>query len=163
MKYSEGFKSSIINKVIRGNGKSIQEIVRETGVSAATLNRWLRKHKAGILVLDGREGELKPSQRNPAEKFSLLLESRGLEDKAWGEWLRQKGLHSEHLPLWEQELASFMREKNKDINKENSELKKRNKELEKELARKEKALAEAAILITLKKKYLHLFQEDGEN
>ena len=75
--------------------------------------------------------------------------TKGEEQK--GEWLRQHGLHSEHLPLWEQELTAVMNNKQSDLNQKNAELKKENKRLQKELERKEKALAEAAVLLTLKK------------
>jgi hypothetical protein len=47
--------------------------------------------------------------------------------------------------------------------KENAELRRENKRLQKELARKEKALAEAAVLLTLKKKHQNLFAEAEES
>jgi transposase len=106
---------------------------------------------------------LTPSQRSPGEKLALLLESKTLPENALGEWLRQNGLHSEHLALWEQELSTMVRDKQANLNEENKALRKQNKELQKELARKEKALAEAAILITLKKKFPNLFQEEEEH
>lgn len=49
----------------------------------------------------------------------------------------------------------------KDKN-ENSQLRKENRQLKKELARKEKALAEAAVLLTLKKNFPTLFEDDEE-
>lgn len=163
MKYTDGFRGSIIKKVLHGGGKSAWQVAQETGVNVTTIQNWLRKHKAGSLVLDGSEGGQTPGQRSPTEKLALLMESRGLDETRRGEWLRQNGLHSEHLPLWEQELTNMMNDKQTDLTTENSVLKKRNKELEKELARKDKALAEAAVLLTLKKNFQHLFQEDGES
>lgn len=49
----------------------------------------------------------------------------------------------------------------KDKN-ENSQLRKENRQLKKELARKEKALAEAAVLLTLKKNFPTLFEDNEE-
>jgi transposase-like protein len=80
-----------------------------------------------------------------------------------GEWLRQHGLHSEHLPLWEQELTSIMKDKQTDMRNDNANLRKENKRLQKENERQKKALAEAAILLTLKKKFQNLFVEDEED
>lgn len=37
--------------------------------------------------------------RQLAEKISLLLESRGPADEELSEWLRDNGLHSEHLSV----------------------------------------------------------------
>lgn len=57
----------------------------------------------------------------------------------------------------------MMNEKKSEIDAENVALKKQNKELKAELATKEKALAEAAVLLTLKKNFRHLFQVEGED
>lgn len=111
--------------------------------------------------MDDTDG-VPPHQRNPGEKLSLLLESKTLPEDKKGEWLRQQGLHSEHLPLWEQELTTIMNDKQADLNLKNKELKKENKRLQRELERKEKALAEAAVLLTLKKKYHNLFSNEDE-
>jgi len=161
MKYSIGFRASVVKKVQDGSGKSVLQVSKDTGVSVATINRWIQQFKSGTISLDGCDS-LTPSQRNPGEKLSLLLESKTLPIEKRGEWLRQNGIHSEHLPLWEQELTSIMTDKQTDLNQENILLRKENKRLEKELARKEKALAETAVLLTLKKKYHNLFEDDGE-
>jgi transposase-like protein len=57
VKYSDGFRGSIIKKVLAG--KTAYQISRETGINAATVQSWCQKHEAGTLVLDGSEGELK--------------------------------------------------------------------------------------------------------
>ena len=161
MKYTDGFRGSIIRQVLAG--KSAYQVAQETGVNVATVGNWLNKHKSGTLVLDGSEGEPKPSSRSPVEKLALLMQSKSLLETERGEWLRQNGLHSQHLSLWEQELTTMMNDKKSEIDAENVSLKKQNNELRTELAIKEKALAEAAILLTLKKNFRHMFQEDGES
>ncbi len=159
MKYSEGFRASIVKKTQDGSGRSVYKVARETGINAATIKNWITQFKNGTLDMDGCDA-ITPSQRNPGEKLALLLESQIIPEDKKGEWLRQHGLHSEHLPLWEQELASIMNDKQSDLRAENTELKKSNKQLQKEIKRQEKALAELAILISLKKKYPNLFEEN---
>lgn len=161
MKYSAGFRSSVIRMTLDGSGRSIGEIAQETGVSDQTIRNWLERRRLGKLDVDEATG-VRPDQRNPGEKLSLLLESKSLDEQARGEWLRQHGLHSEHLPLWEQELSRIMNDKQTELNQKNAELKKENKRLKRELERKEKALSEAAVLLTLKKKFHTLFQEEDE-
>ncbi len=56
-----------------------------------------------------------------------------------------------------------MNDKQADMRNDNAKLRKENKRLQKENERQKKALAEAAILLTLKKKYHHLFAEDRED
>jgi len=155
--------------MIERGEKSVYQVAKETGISSGTINNWIQKHKDGKLALDSCD-DLTPSQRGPTEKLALLLESKTLNDVNRGEWLRQQGLHSEHLPLWEQELAGMVQDKENALKTENITLKKEKKQLEKnlrakerELAIKEKALADVAVLLTLKKKHRNLFQDDEEN
>lgn len=162
MRYSEGFRASIVKKTQDGSGRSIYQIARETGINPLTIKNWIAKFKHGRLSLDGSD-TITPSQRSPGEKLALLLESQTLEDDTKGEWLRTHGLHSEHLPMWEQELVSIMNDKQTDLKAENTQLKKENKALQKEMKRQEKALSELAILISLKKKYPNLFEENEED
>ena len=56
-----------------------------------------------------------------------------------------------------------MNDKQTDLKTENARLKKENKELQKEKKRQDKALAELEILISLKKKYQNLFEENEED
>lgn len=162
MRYSQGFKASIIKKLQDGSGRSVYSLARETGINAATIKSWLAKAKNGILNT-GQNCELTPSQRSLGEKLSLLLESQKISEEDKGEWLRVHGLHSEHIPLWEQELVSIMSNKEGDLKAELEDLKRINKKLKRENERQQKALAEAAILITLKKNYPNLFEDDGDD
>jgi transposase-like protein len=152
MTYSKGFKSSIVRRVVEGGTKSVYQVAKETGIGSTTIHSWIEMHKAGKLALESTD-ELTPSGRSPGEKLALLLESKTLDDESRGEWLRKQGLHSEHLPLWEQELAGMVQDKQSALKDENASLKKEKKQLEKdlkakerELAVKEKALADAAVL-----------------
>ena len=162
MRYSEGFRRSIVRKVQESDGKSLDDIARDHGIHPATLGRWIQQFRAGKLEGDGADG-IQPSHRNPGEKLALLLESRTVEPEALGEWLRRNGMHSEHLRLWEQELGTMAANNENKTNDEISQLRKENKALKKELARKEKALAETAVLLTLKKKYPTIFEHNEED
>jgi len=138
MKYSIGFRASIIRKTLDGSGRSVYQIARETGINYTTITGWIEQHKAGKLSLDGCDA-VTPDQRNPGEKLALLLEGKAMAEDGRGELLRQHGLHSEQLPLWEQELTSIM----------NANLRKENRRLQKENERQKKALAEVAIVLIL--------------
>ena len=94
----------------------------------------------------------------PKEKYQLVLEAAGIDNEQLGLFLRERGLHSEHLTIWDQELREMIEKKNDKKDVELKALKKRNQELEKELQRKEKALAEAAALLLLKKSWMLLWR-----
>ncbi|TVR85927.1 MAG: helix-turn-helix domain-containing protein [Spirochaetaceae bacterium] len=161
MRYSSGMKAAIIKRILPPNGETISEVSRETGVATATIHYWKKQAAEGMLDLG--DGEVRPRDRSPGEKFTLLLESKSVDGERHGEWLRSRGLHTEHLPLWEQELREIVSDKEKKQREELAELKRKNKELEKELQRKDKALAETAALLVLKKKAEAIWGDDEED
>ena len=161
MGYSQGFKESVLKKVLPPEGRSVAEVSRETGVAAWTIYQWKRAAREGTLV--GAGGEVRPRDRKPAEKLRLLIEGNALEEQLRGEWLREHGLHSEHLTLWEQELRDVVTDKDQKLRHELAETKKKLKATERELHRKEKALAEMAALLTLKKKADAIWGDDEED
>jgi len=139
-----------MKKILPPENRSISEVAKEIGISEQTIYNWKKMAKNGTLVLDAET--ISPVSLDRIEKFSLLLESKGRGEETVGAWLREKGLHSEHLNLWEQELQDILKDKDTKYREENVRLKKEKRELEKELRRKDKALAEVAALLTLKKK-----------
>jgi len=80
-----------------------------------------------------------------------LMESKKIPKEELGEFLRKRGLHSQHLTLWDQEFAEMVKDNGKKQEKKVRDLQKKVRELEKELNRKDKALAETAALLVLKK------------
>ena len=160
MRYSDDFRHRVVAEVLPPRNRSVAEVCAEYGISSWSFYRWKKAAKNGTL----EHGAMKPSERPLAEKLALLLEGTRLAEDQRGEWLRSRGLHSEHLSLYEQEIRDVMTEKEKRQREQIEQLRKQNKQLERELSRKEKALAEMAALVALKKK-LDLFygEEDEES
>jgi len=156
MKYSRAIRLSVLAKILPPNNQSIRSVSREHGISEQTIRNWKAESISGKLSDDNAEKS--PAYYSSSEKYGLLMESAKLSDDALGTFLRERGLHSEHLTLWNQELREMV--KNKSIQRDTGVKadKKRIRELEKELARKEKALAEAAALLILKKKLEALWE-----
>jgi transposase-like protein len=160
MKYSKRFKETVLRKVLPPENRSIPEVAKEMGISDQTIYNWKKMLENGeeLLIEDNS-----PSSIGRIEKFNLLLEGKSISEEESGKWLREKGLHSEHLNLWEQELKDILKDKETELKHENAKLKKANKELERELRRKEKALAEVAALLTLKKKAAAIWGEKEDD
>ncbi|MDA3956963.1 transposase [Oceanispirochaeta sp.] len=91
MKYSPGFRVSIIRKTQDGSGRSTSQLAPKTGISYTTILNWIEKYRTGKLSLDDADG-MTPHQRNPGEKLALLLENKILPEEQKGEWLRQHRL-----------------------------------------------------------------------
>ena len=76
MRYSQGFKESILRKMLPPENRRVTEMSRETGVAAWTLYQWKRAVREG--KLDPSDGQLRPGDRNPAEMLRLLLQGNSL-------------------------------------------------------------------------------------
>lgn len=159
MKYSRRMKESALRKVLPPENQSVSEVAREMGISDQTIYHWKRQAEDGTLSLEGTGS---PRDTVQLERYNLLLESKSMSEQDLGVWLREKGLHSEHLTLWQQEIQDTLSNKDTTLMEENRRLKKEKKELERELRRKEKALAEMAALLTLKKKAEAIWGDKGD-
>ena len=161
MRYSQRLRSAVLRKVLPPESRPITDVGEEFGISVQTIQSWIRL--AGKGILSPEDSATAPKAKPIAERFELILEGARRSEEEKGAWLREKGLHEEHLVLWEQEIRSSMTEKDNQVKTENAALKKRNRELQKELARKEKALAELAALLTLKKKLGEILADDEDD
>jgi transposase-like protein len=148
--YSRSVKVGILKKVLPPGKRSIAEVSRETGVSEQTIRNWINGEASGSL--DEKDGEKGPRNLSSIEKYGLLMESKTVPKEELGEFLRKRGLHSQHLSLWDQEFAEMVKDSGKKQEKKVRDLQKKVRQLEKELGRKDKALAETAALLVLKKK-----------
>jgi len=159
MKYSKRLKETALRKILPPEDRSVSEVAREMGISEQTIYNWKKQAENGTLFIEETGS---PIQTGQLEQYNLILESKSINEDRIGEWLREKGLHSEHLNLWEQEIKDTLSNKDNKLKLENQKLKKEKKDLEKELRRKDKALAEMAALLTLKKKAEAIWG-DGED
>ena len=96
MKYTTSFRNSVLKKILPPSNRSVTSVSKETGVAVVTINNWLAKLKEGKMSLD-EDDENPSSMRNSREKLDLLIEYQTVSEENQGEWLRQHGLHSEHL------------------------------------------------------------------
>lgn len=156
MFYDEKIKESVVKKVLSQGGPSVASISREMGIHPNTVYYWInRSDNSGV-----KRKKLSPRKYGLLEKFKNLLASKEKSNEELGKFLREKGIHSEHLELWEEEIKKALSydENNKQIKSQEKEIEK----LRKELAKKDKALAEMSALIWLKKKYLKLLEEEED-
>lgn len=159
MHYSRSVEVSILKKILPPESRSVRSVSKETGVSEQTIRKWQNQIKIGKFTSE--TDEKSPRSYLPKEKYHIVMEAARLSEEDLGGFLRERGLHSEHLTLWDQELREMIKDRSDQKDKELKARQKRIRELEKELTRKEKALAEAAALLVLKKKLGDLTEEIG--
>ncbi len=159
MGYSRAVKVSILRRVLPPNNESISKVSEEMGLNDQRIRNWVKQTSGSQLLIE----ETSPRFINAQEKYLLLKEAASISEADKGTFLRERGLHSEHLTLWDQELREMMSQKQDLKNQEVKVLKKRVIQLEKELHRKEKALAEAAALLIFKKKFEDVMMESEDD
>ena len=111
MKYSEAFKTKMVQKML--GGRSANSVAQEAGVNQPTLSKWLRDART-LRVVPKRKSEQEPRksvERRPVdwsaeEKLSAVQRARGLMGSELGEFLRSQGLHEEQLREWQQSVET---------------------------------------------------------
>jgi transposase len=157
MDFKEGFKREMVRKLLLPGGKGAAELSREIGVTPQTLYNWRDKYGH---VSDAMTRRRRSSGLSSGERAKAVLDFARLPQAETGEWLRQRGLQSDDLALWENELLA-MTEGNV-YKEENRLLRTTNKGLSKDLLKKDKALAELSAIIILQKKMADLFPREEE-
>jgi len=174
MRYSEGFKARMVQRMLKPEAASASELSRDIGVPQQTLSRWLRRARRlhGMNAKEQHHSDNgDPSARRPRdwsadEKLEAVLQAAAMSDEDLGAFLRKRGLHEADLTVWRKTVLDAARvalsgRSGKKRRRRTKEAR-RIRELEKELVRKEKALAETAALLVLKKKVQQIWgDEDG--
>jgi transposase-like protein len=165
--YSEAVKADVRRRMNPPNRQSVAEIAQELGIHAITLYKW---RKAWRL-----QGEVVPaSERDPegwsaTDKFTVVLETAGLNATELGAYCRERGLFPEQVERWRQasqdanEKPVLTLKEQRELEKLRAQDQREIKRLKQELRRKEKALAEAAALLIAAKEIQAFWGEDGDD
>ena len=140
------------------------DVRRRMGIHVITLYKWRKTWRL--------QGEVVPaSQKDPegwgsADKFTVVLESAGLNSTELAAYCRERGLFPEQVDRWRQAAQDANAQplltmaEQKDLEKRHQADQREIKRLQQELRRKDKALAEAAALLIASKKIQAYWGED---
>jgi DNA-binding transcriptional MerR regulator len=154
-RYGQAFKTKVVARLLPPNTASIEEVSREVGVSADTLERW----RAEALTTPARERAWSASAR-----LDAVITTAPMDDAARSAWCREHGIYPQELAAWRASATQALAEpeEQRASPQETASDRRRIKQLERELRRKDKALAETAALLVLSKKLEAIFQK-GED
>ncbi len=163
-RYSKERKDAVIQKMMPPLNTPISQLIKETGISDATLYTWRKQaRKQGLTVPgDGKN----PEDWSSEDKFAVVLETATLNEAELAEYCRKKGLYVEQIAAWKASCLSANKnqaQQKKQLQEQRSQDKKKIRQLEKELVRKEKALAETAALLVLRKKADAIWGDDQDD
>ena len=165
-RYSEAVKADVRRRMSPPMRQSVARISEELGIHVMTLYKWRKTWRLQGEVVPASEKE--PEGWSAADKFTVVLETAGLNATELSAYCRQKGLYPEQVDRWRQasqdanEKPVLTMKEQKELEKLRAQDQREIKALKQELRRKEKALAEAAALLMLRKKWEVFCSEDAE-
>ena len=165
-RYSEAVKADVRRRMSPPHRQSVARISEELGIHVITLYKWRKAWRLQGEVVPASEKE--PEGWSAADKFTVVMETAGLNATELNAYGRQKGLYPEQVDRWRQaaqdanEKPVLTMKEQKELEKLRAQDQREIKQLKQELRRKEKALAEAAALLVLRKKWEAFCSEDAE-
>ena len=166
-RYSETVKADVRRRMTPPARQSVAQISKELGIHLATLYAWRKAWRLQGEVVPASEKA--PESWSSADKFTVVLESSGLNATELGAFCRERGLYPEQVDRWRQAAqdananSMLTMADQKDLEKRHQQDQREIKRLQQELRRKDKALAEAAALLMASKKIQAYWGEDGED
>jgi transposase len=166
-RYSEAVKADVRRRMSPPHRQSVAQISAELGIHVVTLYNWRKTWRL--------QGEVVPaSQKDPegwgaTDKFTVVLETAGLNVTELSAYCRERGLYPEQVERWRQasqdanEKPVLTLKEQKELERLRAQDQREIKRLKQELRRKEKALAEAAALLIASKKIQAFWGEDGDD
>jgi transposase len=149
--YSEAVKADVRRRMSPPQRQSVARIAEELGIHVITLYKWRKAWRLQGEVVPASEKD--PEGWSASDKFTVVLETAGLNATELSAYCRERGLYPEQVERWRQAAT--------DANEKPVLTLKEQKELER-LTRKDKALAEAAALLLVTKKMQALWGEVEE-
>ena len=95
MRYSNGFRTRMVQRLATPHGPSAGQLADAVGVSQATLSRWLRE--AGTLGTSSQPSESprrdmsgkRPQDRSAEEKLQAVIDASSVSEEDLGAFLRR--------------------------------------------------------------------------
>ena len=165
-RYSEAVKADVRRRMSPPHRQSVAWISEELGIHLATLYNWRKAWRLQGEVVPSSEKE--PEGWSAADKFTVVLESAGLNATELSAYCRERGLFPEQVERWRQAAQDanakpvLTMAEQKELEKLRAQDQREIKALRKELQRKEKAMAEMAALLVLQKKWDAFCSEEEE-
>jgi len=99
-RYSEAVKADVRRRVSPPHRQSVAQISAELGIHVASLYNWRKAWRLQGEVVPASEKE--PEGCDSTYKFTVVLETAGLNATELSAYFRERGLYPEHVERWRQ-------------------------------------------------------------
>jgi transposase-like protein len=166
-RYSEAVKADVRRRMSPPQRQSVSQISAELGIHVVTLYNWRKSWRLQGEVVPASEKD--PEGWGATDKFTVVLETAGLNATELSAYCRERGLFPEQVERWRQasqdanEKPVLTLKEQRELERLRAQDQREIKRLKQELRRKEKALAEAAALLIASKKIQAFWGEEGDD
>ena len=166
-RYSEAVKADVRKRMSPPHRQSVAQISAELGIHVVTLYNWRKTWRLQGEVVPASEKD--PEGWGATDKFTVVLETAGLNATELSAYCRERGLYPEQVERWRQasqdanDKPVLTLKEQKELERLRAQDQREIKRLKQELRRKEKAPAEAAALLIASKKIQAIWGEDGDD
>jgi transposase-like protein len=166
-RYSEAVRADVRRRMSPPHRQSVARISAELGIHVVTLYNWRKTWRLQGEVVPASEKD--PEGWGATDKFTVVLETAGLNATELSAYCRERGLYPEQVDRWRQasqdanEKPVLTLKEQKELERLRAQDQKEIKRLQQELRRKDKALAEAAALLLAAKKIQAFWGEDADD
>jgi transposase-like protein len=98
--YSEAVKADVRRRMSPPHRQSVTEIAQELGIHVITLYKWRKAWRLQGEVVPATQKA--PENWGAADKFTVVLETAGLNDTELGAYCQERGLYPEQVDRWRQ-------------------------------------------------------------
>ena len=154
-RYGQAFKDRVVARLLPPESASVDEVSREVGVGAHTLERWL----SDALSRPARERAW-----TAAARLEAVIATAAMDEAARSAWCRESGVYPQQLAQWRDNATQALAEPEeaRASPQQTKHDRRRIKELEREVRRKDRALAETAALLVLSRKLEAVFNNEDK-
>jgi transposase len=166
-RYSKAVKADVRRRMSPPHRQSVAQISAELGIHVVTLYSWRKTWRLQGEVVPASEKD--PEGWGATDKFTVVLETAGLNATELSAYCQERGLYPEQVERWRQasqdanEKPVLTLKEQKELERLRAQDQREIKRLKQELRRKEKALAEAEALLIASKKIQAIWGEDGDD
>ena len=166
-RYSEAVKADVRRRMSPPMRQSVAQISAELGIHVVTLYNWRKAWRLQGEVVPASEKD--PDGWGATDKFTVVLETAGLNATELSAYCRERGLYPQQVERWRQasqdanEKPVLTLQEQKELERLRAQDQKEIKRLKQELRRKDKALAVAAALLIASNKIQAFWVEDGDD
>ena len=99
-RYSEAVKADVRRRMSPPHRQSVARISDELGIHVVTLYNWIKTWRLQGEVVPASEKD--PEGWGSTDKFTVVLETAGLNGTELGAYCRERGLYPEQVERWRQ-------------------------------------------------------------